>query len=99
VIERSKTLPQCMDALGANRGHPYRLLAALVLAASFLLLGAPAHAVEDEPTVHHTRARVDLPGAQGDSRAAQREALLDYWTPERMRATEAAAGKTLRGPV
>ncbi|MFF9773610.1 trypsin-like serine peptidase [Streptomyces sp. NPDC013978] len=70
------------------------LITAALTAAS--LLGVPAAqpaaaepAAKELPIAATTAAKIEVPGAAGKSRAQQEEALLAFWTPERMRETVA----------
>ncbi|MFF1692194.1 trypsin-like serine peptidase [Streptomyces sp. NPDC058257] len=62
------------------------LLAALAVAVSGLVAGSPAQAsAPGDPGVVSRAAVIDVPGARGGSAARKQQALLDYWTPERVR--------------
>lgn len=62
------------------------LLAALAIAASGLMVGSPAQASAlGAPFVDSRAAVIDVPGAEGGTAAQKQQALLDHWTPERVR--------------
>ncbi|MFD5701479.1 trypsin-like serine peptidase [Streptomyces lasiicapitis] len=72
------------------------ILAALAVAASGLVAAAPAQAsAADDPGVVSRSAVIDVPGAEGGTAAQKEQALLDYWTPERVRR---ATGEKKAGP-
>ncbi|MEU3430886.1 trypsin-like serine peptidase [Streptomyces gardneri] len=62
------------------------LLASLAVVASGLVVGSPAQAsASGELGVVSRAAVIDVPGAEGGTAAQKQQALLDYWTPERVR--------------
>ncbi|MFF9897712.1 trypsin-like serine peptidase [Streptomyces longispororuber] len=71
-------------------------LAALAVAATGLAAGTPAQAATpDTVGVVRSAAVIDVPGAEGGTAAQKQQALLDYWTPERVRR---ATGSQQTGP-
>lgn len=79
-----------------RRSRVRTLLAALAVAASGLVIGSPAQASAPGGTGAVSRpAVIDVPGAEGGTAAQKQQALLDYWTPERVRR---ATGEGNDGP-
>ncbi|QUW95315.1 hypothetical protein KE639_06584 [Streptomyces sp. V17-9] len=72
-----------------GRGRKARvrtLLGVLAIAASGLVAGSPAQAsAPGEADVASRPAVIDVPGAEGGTAVQKQQALLDYWTPERVR--------------
>ncbi|MBJ3807072.1 hypothetical protein JGB26_08050 [Streptomyces flavofungini] len=66
-------------------GRVRTLLVALTVAAAGLAAVTPAQATDDTPGVVSRAAVVDVPGAKGGTAAQRERALLDHWTPERVR--------------
>ncbi|WP_405652565.1 trypsin-like serine peptidase [Streptomyces sp. RK9] len=74
------------DRSGRSRpGRVRTLLLALAVSAAGLAAATPARAADDTPGVVSRAAVVDVPGAEGATAAQRERALLDYWTPERVR--------------
>lgn len=85
MSERSSNGPHERNRPRAgNRRRIGGLFVALSAVVASLVAAPSAQAAGDGGLMAITRAPVDVPGA-GQGREAQRAALRDYWTPERMR--------------
>ncbi|MEV7506862.1 hypothetical protein AB0O42_04340 [Streptomyces sp. NPDC089922] len=81
---------------GHNRRGRTAAVAVVMAVAAASLVGAAAPTGSAAPSaVSRQTAVIDVPGAAGKSRAAQKEALRKYWTPERVQeAVRAGEGRS-----